>query len=123
MGLLFLTYGMLKRVSGFTPPFRVSPGPVGIEPQLGIVHSIEEQAECLAVGAVRPGNDSPLEFGYVISVDRQIATGAGGDEPRDFFRHLAFGYAGRQASATEVVVNRRPLLLQLSSLPEVCLAP
>lgn len=120
---MFLIYGMLKRKSAFTPPFRVSSGPAGIESQLGIVHGMEEHAECLAVGAVWPGNDSALEFGNIISVDRQVTARPGGDEPRDFFCHLAFGYAGRQASATEVVVNRRPLLLQLSSLPEVGLAP
>jgi hypothetical protein len=40
------------------------------------------------------------------SIDRHITIGLGGGEPRYFSCHLAFGYAGRRASATATVVNR-----------------
>ena len=92
-------------VSRYDPPFRVLPNPAGIEPELGIAQDVEERTECLAVRAVRPGNNPTLQFGYVVSVDRHIATGLDGDQTRHFFCQLAFGYAGRQASATETMID------------------
>src|SRR5581483_5939720 len=97
------------------PPFRVPPRPAGIEAELGIAQDMEEGAERLTVGTIRPGDYSALQFGYVISVDRHIAARLSGHEPRYFFCHLAFCYTCGQASATETVVNGGPLV-QFSSL-------
>jgi hypothetical protein len=96
--------------------FRVPPGSPGIEAQLGIVHGVEESAECLAIRTVGPGNDPPLKFGNVVSVDRKIMARLSGDEPRDFLRYLAFGYTSRQALTSEAVVDQGLLFPQLSFL-------